>query len=405
MNNIGFKLYLLFIGSWFLHLPARIPALGTIRFDMLLVLLILTIIFLDKKEENKHPNINKPGTVIKILLLYSIATLPFVEWPGSVLHTGIINFIKAIVFYYFTVILITTEHRLKIFLGVFLACQSYRILEPVYLHVTEGYWGSVAHMGGSDFMNRLSGAPYDIVNPNGLAFIIVTVIPFFHYLSSTSIKNKILYYALLPLFLYALALTGSRSGFLALIVILIGIARDTQKKVLVIGLIALSVSIAFLNLSSEQRDRYVSIFDTSAKHYATASGRTDEVIDALRVALRKPIFGHGLGTSREANANFGIKDIPAHNLYAEVAQELGFLGLVIYLFYIRSIIRNFHQSVKQGSMKENVFLHSFNKAGRTWLWMNILFSFASYGLSSYEWYLFGGLSVVSLKLFKKGNGE
>src|SRR3972149_3483117 len=312
MSNIGFKLYLLFIMSWFLHLTARIPALGIIRFDMLLVLLILTIIFLDKKVENKQANINKPGNIIKILFLYSIATLPFVEWPGSVLNTGIVNFIKAIVFYYFTVTLITTEHRLKVFLGVFLACQSYRILEPLYLHVTEGYWGSVAHMGGSQFMNRLSGSPFDIVNPNGLAFIIVTVIPFFHYLSSPSIKNKIVYYALLPLFLYALALTGSRSGFLALIVILIGIARDTQRKVLVVGLIALSIFIGFLNLSSEQRDRYVSIFDTSAKNYETASGRTSEVIDALRVAFRRPIFGHGLGTSREANANFGIKDIPAH---------------------------------------------------------------------------------------------
>ena len=30
--------------------------------------------------------------------------------------------------------------------------------------------------------------------------------------------------------------------------------------------------------------------------------------------------------------------------------------------------------------------------------MNILFSFASYGLSSYEWYLFGGLIVVTKRL-------
>src|SRR3989304_259323 len=284
MNNIGFKLYLLFISSWFLHLTARIPALGIIRFDMLLVLLILIFIFLDKKVENKQANINKPGNIIKILFLYSIATLPFVEWPGSVLNTGIVNFIKAIVFYYFTVILITTEHRLKIFLGVFLACQSYRILEPLYLNLTMGFWGSAAYMSNAQFMYRLSGSPFDVVNPNGLAFIIVTVIPFFHYLSSTSIKNKLVYYALLPAFLYALVLTSSRSGFLALIVILIGIARDTQRKVLVVGLIALSVSIAFLNLSSEQRDRYVSIFDTSAKHYDTASGRTDEVLGALRVA-------------------------------------------------------------------------------------------------------------------------
>ena len=33
-------------------------------------------------------------------------------------------------------------------------------------------------------------------------------------------------------------------------------------------------------------------------------------------------------------------------------------------------------------------------AMEVWLLMNLLFSWASYGLSSYEWYLFGGLSVV-----------
>ena len=33
-------------------------------------------------------------------------------------------------------------------------------------------------------------------------------------------------------------------------------------------------------------------------------------------------------------------------------------------------------------------------AMQVWLVMNVVFSFASYGLSSYEWYLFGGLSVV-----------
>lgn len=37
---------------------------------------------------------------------------------------------------------------------------------------------------------------------------------------------------------------------------------------------------------------------------------------------------------------------------------------------------------------------------QVWLLMNILFSFASYGLSSYEWYLFGGLSVVTARLAK-----
>jgi hypothetical protein len=33
-----------------------------------------------------------------------------------------------------------------------------------------------------------------------------------------------------------------------------------------------------------------------------------------------------------------------------------------------------------------------------WLAMNVVFSLVSYGLSSYEWYLFGGLSVVLRRL-------
>ncbi len=38
--------------------------------------------------------------------------------------------------------------------------------------------------------------------------------------------------------------------------------------------------------------------------------------------------------------------------------------------------------------------------------MNVVFSFASYGLSSYEWYLFGGLSVVLQRLAEfKAAGE
>jgi O-antigen ligase len=114
------------------------------------------------------------------------------------------------------------------------------------------------------------------------------------------------------------------------------------------------------------------------------------------VALHRPIFGHGLGASREANANFGMIDQLAHNLYAEVAQELGFIGLLIFVYFIKSVATNFVRSVKK--LRENSdkrsYLLNIGNAMQIWLFMNFMFSFASYGLSSYEWYLFGGLSVV-----------
>jgi len=179
MSNPGLNLYLLFVVSWFVSLPARVPLLGIIRFDLLLVL-ILGIIAISKKPTDKSSQKTNTDNLLKVLIIYSILTIPFVEWPGSVIKFGLPNLIKAVVFYYFTIVFIRTERDLKRFIFVFLACQVLRILEPLYLNVTQGYLGSHASMsGGSEFLGRLSGSPYDNVNPNGLAFIICTVLPIF----------------------------------------------------------------------------------------------------------------------------------------------------------------------------------------------------------------------------------
>lgn len=118
--------------------------------------------------------------------------------------------------------------------------------------------------------------------------------------------------------------------------------------------------------------------------------------------MHRPIFGHGLGTSAEANANFTTSgpfagwEMPAHNLYLEIGQELGVIGVIIFLFFIKAIFSGFAQS-RRACMRHDVssdYLPKLIDAMQVWLWMNLVFSFASYGLSSYEWYLFGGLSVV-----------
>ena len=111
------------------------------------------------------------------------------------------------------------------------------------------------------------------------------------------------------------------------------------------------------------------------------------------------MFGHGLGTSLEANANFGEVDQPAHNLYAEAAIELGFIGMIIFIFFVKSIYSSFHECKRAyASQQRRGFLTRIVDAMRVWLVLNIVFSFASYGVTSYEWYLLGGLAVVLQRL-------
>lgn len=399
MKYLGFTIYLIFMVSWFVHLPARFLILGYIRFDLLLLAISAVLVILRAKESDTPSNYSDTASLFNILVIYIIITIPFVQWPGSVISFGLPNFLKAIAFYYLTVYFITTETKLKIFIGVFLACQTFRIIEPVYLHITQGYWGSAASMANWESMERLSGAPLDVVNPNGLAYLVDTVIPFYYFLSQLSKKNRLLL-LVIPVFLYALILTGSRSGLLGLMAIALGIIVKSNKKVMLTIFIGITAGIVFLNLTFDQKDRYLSIVQTDTKHTATAQGRLDGIKNDFVVALHKPFFGHGLGTSLEANANFGDKAQISHTLYAEVAQELGFVGLVIFLLFIKSIITDFILSNR--TLKTNfggsVFLIKIVDAMQVWLGMNILFSLFSYGLSRYAWYLFAGLSVVLVRL-------
>jgi putative inorganic carbon (HCO3(-)) transporter len=411
-QSTGLNIYLLFAVSWFLHLGARLPFLGLIRFDLLLVCVLTYMAFVSNggvSVSKRDASVGGISTdrVLRILIAYSILTIPFVYWPGSVINTGIGNFIKAIVFYYFTVAFVRTEQDLKKLVFVFVTCQLVRILEPLYLHVTEGYWGDVAYMlAGTEALDRLSGAPSDVVNPNGLAFIICLVLPFLYLMAGLSWKGRVGAILLAPACIYALALTGSRSGIIGLLVVFLGIMAKAKRRVMWLISVVIIVVMGFPLLSSNMQDRYLSILGQGEKNAGTAEGRVTGVVDNFAVALHRPIFGHGLGTSREANANFGGNDQPAHNLYAEIAQELGYVGLVLFIVLLKSIYVGFNECKRAYSQPSvSVFLRKLVDCMQIVLIMNFIFSFASYGLSSYEWYFLGGMSVSMQRLATEAQGE
>lgn len=397
----AFRLFLVYLVSFFLHLPGRLPFLGIIRFDFLLVGTIAYFIFGSKVT--KGARFDDASKYLFAIFIYSIITLPIVEWPGSVINNGMVAFIKGAIFYFFTVNLVFNERRLKLVIYTFIICNLLRVIEPLMLHLTTGYMGSSTYLGYGDFAGRLSGAPSDTVNPNGLAFIIATVLPFLHYvIAPISRKMLCLYLALIPLLLYTMGLTLSRSGALALGIIAFGIFVKSKHKMMLAVIGVVGVVVITLNLNDVQKDRYLSLVSDDTRQSASAEGRIDGWVRDFHVAFHRPIIGHGLGTSREANWNVAGKDQISHILWAEIWQEIGLIGLVLFVLYLRAMIRNF---LKAGQLIRTIskddFLFRANQAMQVWLLMNLLFSLASYGLKSYEWYFFGGLSVVLLKMVEQ----
>ncbi|WP_323750787.1 O-antigen ligase family protein [Marinobacter sp.] len=369
--------------------------------DFIIVSIICFLIFLNRSRLKS--NFDDSSRYLFYIFCFAILTLPFVHWPGSVINNGIVLFIKGAIFYFFTVSLVVSEKRLKLTVFVFVLCNLLRVIEPLVLNVTSGYLGSATYLGDGEFAGRLSGAPSDVVNPNGLAFIIATVIPFLHYVMAPINRFMFsVYIFLMPILLYAMALTLSRSGIIALCIIALGVWIKSSHKFLLVIVGIFSVFLIYANLNDVQKDRYFSIVSDEAQQSGTADGRIDGWFVDLKVAMNRPLIGHGLGTSREANWNVAGIDRVSHILWAEVWQEIGAIGLLLFIFYLKSMVKNFLQAgclVKKNLYRSD-FVYRCLEAMQVWLLMNFLFSFASYGLKSYEWYFFGGLSVVVLSIVK-----
>ena len=142
------------------------------------------------------------------------------------------------------------------------------------MNITSGYWGSRTHLGGGEFADRLSGAPFDIINPNELGFVIVTTLPFLYYfLWKSKFFNKMICLGLMTTLMYALILTLSRGSFIALLVVGWMIFKSSNRKFfLLLSFFVMAVA-ALSVMNDDQKDRYLSLVDSDTKGAATTEGR------------------------------------------------------------------------------------------------------------------------------------
>lgn len=391
-----------------LTLGSRIPGLGIIRPTLTLVAALWGWWFWVGLRTEQISGVSEPwGRRLLVLIIYSIVTLPFTRWPGSVLHEGLPTLIRMASFLYFCSFLVTTWRRLRLFVLVWLGCEIFRMLQPVYLHITTGYWGDATYLGEGEFMSRLAGAPGDIVNPNGLGYIVASALPFMHYLAMEQRRwwLKAAYLGVTLVMLYGLALTESRSAVLAVAIDVVIIAWRSKHRVAVFSLIVVGIMASVNFMSADQIDRYESIFSSHTKGARTAHGRINAMFADFELGFERPVFGFGLGTSHEANWNIRHDRFIAHNMYAEVLIELGLVGLGIFIGYLVSIgkcIADCRAFLARAppTVDGYAFMQTLVAALRVWYPMAILFFFSQYGLREADWYIMGGIAAALYALMK-----
>jgi hypothetical protein len=408
VSTFCFVLYIYFIIDYFVRFSARIPAYGKISPTVILFLLITISLFLqrDKFKEDFQDPLFK---VVLALIIYIVLSTPLVEWPGSVIRTNWQPFVKAVSFFFFTALIIDSNKRLRIFLFVFIACQLVRVLEPLFLNLTTGYLGGSTYVGGGEFAGRLAGAPADVVNPNGLGFVIATLFPFLYYIVwFHNFKWKLFCLLSMPALFYAMILTMSRGAFITLSAGAVLAFIYSKHQLIFITFIICIALIGWNIMSPIQKERYLSLFSGNTMMSDTVEGRIDTIFSEFKLGFERPIVGHGLGTTSEAKYHrYGITQA-SHNFYGQLLIEIGIIGFIIFFVYVFNIYTKLKENTtlfksSNTSSKDFLLFQRLNVTFKVVFLMYAIYSLNYFGLSQYYWYMFGGFIFATNKLLRKSH--
>lgn len=201
----------------------------------------------------------------------------------------------------------------------------------------------------------------------------------------------------------ALNLTGSRSGFLGLLAMLIYLWAKTRHR-LVIGLVGMSVLVAgFFMLPEQYKTRYSSI--TAEERDASSQGRIEAWKKGLRMIADRPLTGVGINCFTTASAlgyspEFQRSWLQAHNLYVQVPSEVGVIGAVLFFAYLFELFRSSARS-RKGLLKEQDkfwFEETVLRAIPAGLVALLVTGVFGHSFMRYTWYLYGAIIVATLRL-------
>lgn len=273
-----------------------------------------------------------PLLTAALLAGWAVLTVPFSLWPGGSVAYLLDLFFKTLIVFALLANVINNLDRLRgiCWLLVMLAV-------PLALTTVMNFLGG-NNIAGSSRVVGYAAALTE--NPNDMALMLNLILPFAIalFLVSTSAGVRLLFGALVGLLVVAILLTFSRSGFLALgVVLLCWLWKLRNRKEWMWGpamLLVLLMAVPLLPVGYS--DRIGSIVSIEQDSSGSAQIRMSDMKAALKLGLAHPMLGAGIGMNALAmNEARGATWTEIHNVYLQYLIELGVPGLLLFLILFR----------------------------------------------------------------------
>jgi len=323
-----------------------IPILRSLRIAMLSAGLAL-VVYISDRLSHHQPLTSTPPAVrlIFVFTLLAAISIPFAKWPGGAYDAFFDELLKSVLIFVLVANVVNSVHRMKIMIWSMALCVTIMSWAAVRDFST----GNLALQGV-----RIAGWESPLAgNPNDLALIVNLVLALIIGLSSAPGKPlaKMCLLGVIALSVVGVISTFSRGGFVTLATIaILWLIKRTRERGAGIPLLLLAVvPLVIIALPAGYGDRLYSIFDMSADTTGSSAARWDGMVLAWNAILAHPVMGSGLNQHGLAflEATGGWNWNGVHNVYLEIAADLGVPALLIYLGANWYLLTSLRQSLRQ----------------------------------------------------------
>ncbi len=358
--------------------------------SMILLFFLFWGLSVIKKNKINIPSILRNRNIIKCLIFLFIVLLvsnfssiaPKLSFWGSYFRMqGLYSYMHYFLFFFLILFTLRKDVQWKnanncicliYFFLLFLAVLQFLGFDPFFFQ---------------SFQNHGDRIAASFSNPNFFAsFLLLLAFPVLAFLDK---KNNFYIGLIILLSFFVLILTGSKGAIIGFIVGFFFYALFNKKYLKdkkYLYFLGLVLSLIFSVIFFASKTNFLYRFDLNKENLLSTNTRLEIWEDSLIMIQDKTIFGFGLETFPivfheysdldELNVDylFGLID-KTHNTFLEFAYSTGFLGLIVYVFIIYSVLSKFLRKMPSLSKNKKSNLIAV-MSGLIAFFVSILFSFS-----------------------------
>jgi O-antigen ligase len=375
------------------------PALSSFK-SMAFYTGLVTLVIYAFNQLSTDGNLTAQPKEINLVLLLGVAailSIPLAVSPADAWKTFSEMLLKTIIIFVVIVNVVRTELRLKLLLLLVLAVSIYLSVNAINDYRHGLFQVGALETYDARIVGRIKGL---FENSNDLAMHLVTMIPIAVGLGlgGRGLFRKLVYFAGSAIMVGAVIVTFSRGGFLGLVAAVLVMVRRLGRKnrVATTGALVLAFVLFLALAPGAYSSRLSTIFDSSADLTASSSQRTEVFKRSVRVALRYPLFGVGIGNFPHKSP----RNLASHNAYTQVAAEMGMAAMVIYIMFLVHPLRRLRLVENESFSKPDRGKFYYLSVGLQASLVGFMVS-SFFGSVAYHWYVYYlvGYAVCLHRLF------